>query len=179
MDMKSLVKFDLVILASISIIMSSCSLHVSLLRSRIAIHSTAYYKLPAPKNGLGTITGFVTTDDSAAVFGATIELLDIGDRLLRKADVDSFGTFKIVNIPPGLYTINVFDIGYEKATLNNLEIKANAIIHVEVHLIAEEAHFGMEDKLRARSTIFYENSNCSNWPHRRHGVDNTDVSRYW
>jgi len=128
-------------------------LHVSLLRSHIKIHSTAYYSWPALKNGLGAITGFVTTDDSAAVFGATIEVLDLRDSLLRKADVDSYGTFKILNIPPGLYTINVFDVGYKKATLNNLEIKANAIIHVEVHLITEEAHLGMKDKLGPNESL--------------------------
>ena len=59
----------------------------------------------------GVVQGRVHDTDGAAVYGATV-LLARGDDVLRAADSDRLGSFRLADVPPGPYTVRARALGY-------------------------------------------------------------------
>ena len=67
----------------------------------------------------GKITGIVTTaEDGEPLAGANVIVVDT--YLGAAADMD--GYFTIVNVPPGVYEVQVTMMGYQKTTKTNVKV---------------------------------------------------------
>ncbi len=63
----------------------------------------------------GGIEGRVRDDEGSAVFGATVTLTQAGT-LLRAADTDRLGFFRLDSVPVGAYTVRASGVGYDEVS---------------------------------------------------------------
>ena len=82
----------------------------------------------------GKITGTVTSaEDGEPLAGANV--IVVGTYLGAAADAD--GYFTIVNVPPGLYEVQVTMMGYQKMTQTNVKVSVDQITNLTFGLGAE------------------------------------------
>lgn len=63
----------------------------------------------------GTVQGRVHDEDAAAVYGATVTLVQ-GERVVMAADTDRLGSFRLSEVAPGSWTLVVRALGYAEYT---------------------------------------------------------------
>lgn len=72
--------------------------------------------LPSPSAGqTGTVEGRVRDDEGSAVQGAQLRLTQAG-ALVRLVATDRLGFFRMVQVPPGAYTLESSGLGYASST---------------------------------------------------------------
>ena len=70
---------------------------------------------------------------------------DVTDEPIREANIvllsnplsavtDLYGQFEMVNVPPGIYTIQIFCVGYEQKIIQNIESKPDRLIKLEIRM---------------------------------------------
>ncbi len=79
----------------------------------------------------GKIRGRVTDKNTGEPLMGVNVLLKGGDDVYGAA-TDLEGNYYIINIPPGIYTLNVSMIGYAKVTVNEVEISINRTTNIPV-----------------------------------------------
>ncbi|HEY3457712.1 MAG TPA: TonB-dependent receptor [Bryobacteraceae bacterium] len=90
---------------------------------------------PALSQGLtGGITGTVTDPSGAAVANASVTAKNVGTNAEVKAQTNASGTYRIVGLVPGDYTITVEDPGFRKATMPPQEIDVSSTRTIDVAL---------------------------------------------
>ena len=79
----------------------------------------------------GVITGKVTDDNGKALAYANVVIVGTSWGAFSKDD----GSFKIVNVPPGTYSVRVTMVGYEDQTVPNVTLtaggSANAVFKIK------------------------------------------------
>src|SRR5437879_9203953 len=97
--------------------------------------------LPAGAQTLGTIAGAAKDPSGAVLPGVTVEAASpaLIERL-RTAATDGTGLYRIVNLPPGLYTVTFTLPGFNQVRREAVEVAAgfNATIDVEMRVGAVE-----------------------------------------
>jgi hypothetical protein len=78
----------------------------------------------AAQIGLGSIEGYVKDEQGAVIIGARIVLT--GDMLMRTRVTasGSRGAYRLINLPPGFYTINISKENYQTKEITNLQVRA-------------------------------------------------------
>ena len=61
----------------------------------------------AAQSTYGTITGTITDPSGAVIPGAKIETLNQGTKAVRTLTTDNEGSFRFINLEPGIYTLTV------------------------------------------------------------------------
>ncbi len=90
---------------------------------------------PAFADSTGTIAGTVLDiEEKTPMPGAIVRIIntDMG------AVVNPInGSFRISNIPPGIYTLTVESIGYQKSAVNDIKVMADSVVKIDFELISE------------------------------------------
>ena len=83
----------------------------------------------------GSIEGTVTDTNGASVPGVSVKVSGVNAISAQTATTDSNGRYKVLNLPPGRYTVSVeADKGFAKFEKNEVEVNLSRTTSVEVQL---------------------------------------------
>ncbi len=80
------------------------------------------------------LSGVVKDPSSALIPGATVELLEVGTKVLRQQTTGSTGQFFFPSLPPGQYELKVTAPGFRTATIHDLRVEVARSYTQEVTL---------------------------------------------
>lgn len=82
----------------------------------------------------GTILGTVTDSSGAGVPGASITLLSpsTGDR--RTAETDSSGSYRFINLIPGVYRLEIEKAGFKRQTRDDVNVNVEAALRIDARV---------------------------------------------
>jgi hypothetical protein len=83
-----------------------------------------------PARLFGTVTTIITAG-SVLVYGVTVEIVELG----RNDTTDAQGSFEILDVPVGKYTIRAFAAGYNTTTIPNVDFERGASVRMDIDLI--------------------------------------------
>jgi len=81
-----------------------------------------------------SITGTVKDTSGAVLPGVTVEA--VGPALLapRVVETDTSGVYRIINLPPGVYTVNVTLAGFNKVVREGIELLGTAVLTIPIEM---------------------------------------------
>jgi Carboxypeptidase regulatory-like domain/TonB dependent receptor len=82
----------------------------------------------------GTLNGYVTDSNQAAVVGASVSVKNEATDLTRDSTTSSQGGFTFVTLPPGTYTLTVKASGFETYIKTGIVVNANEVIRSDAML---------------------------------------------
>src|SRR2546428_3478593 len=82
----------------------------------------------------GPFTGTVQDPTSAVIPGALVSVTNQGTNVTATFVTDSPGVYRVGNLPPGLYTIQVQAKGFKTAIDRDLELTVGAVQRVDFRL---------------------------------------------
>jgi hypothetical protein len=88
----------------------------------------------------GALEGVVRDANDRAVGGATIIVRNVGTGEVRKTTATSEGVFRLTDLPPGKYEINVASDGFKTLTESDLTLVAGQVVIHHLKLIALPAN---------------------------------------
>ncbi|HOB39141.1 MAG TPA: fibronectin type III domain-containing protein, partial [Methanomassiliicoccaceae archaeon] len=88
-----------------------------------------------PREDIATIDGYVK-DGDVPVAGATVSLLDESDNVILDATTDAEGYFSFIDVPVGLYKVNVEKFGYDYDGEEAVEVNVESNEHYELGVIS-------------------------------------------
>jgi Carboxypeptidase regulatory-like domain/TonB dependent receptor/TonB-dependent Receptor Plug Domain len=81
-----------------------------------------------------TTEGIVADQQGLPVAGAEIHVLNSGMGIDRSAKSESDGTYRVLGLPAGTYTVTVFKTGFVPTTVRNLEVTVNQTVTLNLSL---------------------------------------------
>jgi carboxypeptidase family protein len=105
------------------------------IRSLAAALAVLAISLPASAQVLGSIAGTVRDTSGAVLPGATVEASS--DALIEKTRgvlADGAGQYRIVNLPPGVYTVGFTLAGFSTVKRDGVEVTAGNTVPINVEL---------------------------------------------
>ena len=81
-----------------------------------------------------TMVGTVTDSTGAAVPQASVELTDQNTGLHYKAQSNGAGAYQVPFLPPGTYTVQISDKGYQTAVTKNVQVTVNTTVRTDVKM---------------------------------------------
>ena len=82
----------------------------------------------------GSLTGTVTDPSGAAVSGAKVEALDVGQGVTQESTTDTNGIYRFSALLPGVYKVTILATGFETQETPNVRVEANEVARVEARL---------------------------------------------
>jgi len=83
----------------------------------------------------GSITGTVSDKTGAVVPGVTVTLTNQGTGAVRSSTADSSGTYLVLDVLPGAYTVSVATKGnFAGSSVKNIQIEVNRQVRVDITL---------------------------------------------
>ncbi len=82
----------------------------------------------------GTLNGYVTDSNQAALAGATVSVTNEATNLTRVFTTNSQGDFTFVTLPPGTYTLKVDATGFGTYSKTGIVVNANEVTRSDVAL---------------------------------------------
>src|SRR6266498_1764530 len=107
-------------------------MHIRSLAAVLAVLATA---LPASAQVLGSIAGTVRDSSGAVLPGVAVEASS--DALIEKTRVvvtDGAGQYRIVNLPPGIYSVGFTLTGFSTAKRDGVEVTAGNTVPISAEL---------------------------------------------
>ncbi len=101
--------------------MNRKALCVSLLVCLVALFSLPTHA----QQTLGAVNGTVTDNSGAVVQGATVKVHDIGTNLEQSATTKNDGSFSIVDLPIGTYTVTISKDGFKTEVYSQIFVQGN------------------------------------------------------
>lgn len=93
--------------------------------------------VPSPgraQTTFGSITGTVTDPSGLAVPGAVVRVTNAGTGAVRQVTTGSTGVFRVPSLDVGAYSLTVGAKGFTTYSASNLNLTANEVMNVDVHL---------------------------------------------
>jgi hypothetical protein len=84
----------------------------------------------------GALEGVVRDSNARAVGGASVALRNVATGEVRKTISTAEGVFRLIDLPPGKYELNVASTGYEASTEADVPIVAGQVLVRDVKLVA-------------------------------------------
>ena len=81
-----------------------------------------------------TIEGSVADQQGLPVAGAEIRVLNSGTAIDRSAKSESDGTYRVLGLPAGIYSLTVSKSGFVPTTVRNLEVTVNQTLTLNLSL---------------------------------------------
>lgn len=94
--------------------------------------------LASAQAAYGSLLGNVTDDSGAGVPGATVTVTEVRTNIPRTAVSNATGYYIITNLPPGVYRVEGELQGFKKFVRENVEVKVNTTVRVDVSLSVGE-----------------------------------------
>ena len=82
----------------------------------------------------GSISGVVRDSSQAVVGGAHVQIINVQTNLSKETTSGSDGTFTILALPAGTYSLTTSANGFRKFTATNIDLKVNDQLHLNVTL---------------------------------------------
>ncbi|MEO8049189.1 MAG: TonB-dependent receptor [Acidobacteriota bacterium] len=82
----------------------------------------------------GTILGTITDSSRGVIPNVQVQLTDTGTNLHRTGTTNSSGFFAFSNLPPGTYSIDVEQPGFQKTVRNEIALDANTTVRADLQL---------------------------------------------
>ena len=82
----------------------------------------------------GAITGTVSDASGAAVPGAEIKVTNIATNIHTSTTSTGTGTYRVTNLPPGIYNIASTKEGFKQALIDNVRVPVSGTVNVDVAL---------------------------------------------
>jgi len=82
----------------------------------------------------GAITGTVSDASGAAVPGAEITVTNIATNIRTSTTSTGTGTYRVTNLPPGIYNIASTKEGFKQALIDNVRVPVSGTVNVDVAL---------------------------------------------
>src|SRR5437867_9465040 len=105
------------------------------IRSLVAVLAVLATSLPASAQVLGSIAGTVRDSSGAVLPGVTVEASS--DALIEKTRVvvaDGAGQYRIVNLPPGIYSVGFALTGFSTVKRDGVEVTAGTTVPISAEL---------------------------------------------
>jgi hypothetical protein len=83
-----------------------------------------------PARLFGTVTTTITAG-SVLVYGVTVEIVELG----VNDTTDAQGSFEILDVPVGKYTVRAFAAGYNTTTISNVNFERGVSVRMDIDLI--------------------------------------------
>ena len=101
------------------------------------------------QNTNGRVIGIVTDPQGAAVAGAKVAVANTGTNVNWNTVTDGRGSFQVLDVPIGMYTITVESRGFARARIEPQELTINQALRVDVSLKLGAANETVEVQSRA------------------------------
>src|SRR5712692_7316994 len=82
----------------------------------VSVHMTAQV------NTTATLTGIVADPQGAVIPGADVIAESVATKLQYEAATDATGTYRLLNLPPGVYNLSVTASGFRKVVQNDISL---------------------------------------------------------
>ena len=82
----------------------------------------------------GSLTGNVTDPANAVVPKVHVEATSQDTNIKRQTETDDHGIYRFTDLQPGIYQVSVNAVSFKKFTETNIQVQANAVMRVDVHL---------------------------------------------
>ena len=82
----------------------------------------------------GVLTGTVTDPSGAVVAGASVVATETRTGVKSSTVTSSSGTYRFPELPLGIYTVEVTQSGFKKATINDVLVQVNTTTPVDVKM---------------------------------------------
>jgi len=86
------------------------------------------------QNTNGRVIGIVTDPQGAAVTGAKVTVTNVGTNVTWRAVTDDKGSYQVLDIPIGIYTVTVESQGFSKAKIEPQELTINQALRIDFHM---------------------------------------------
>jgi len=86
------------------------------------------------QNTNGRVFGTVTDPQGAAVSGAKVTVTNSSTNVRRNGVTDSAGTYQVLDVPVGMYSVAVEEAGFKKAMTEAQELSISQSLRVDVRL---------------------------------------------
>jgi outer membrane receptor protein involved in Fe transport len=101
------------------------------------------------QNTNGRVIGIVTDPQGAAVAGAKVTVANTGTNVNWNTVTDGKGSFQVLDVPIGMYTITVESRGFARARIEPQELTINQALRVDVSLKLGAANETVEVQSKA------------------------------
>lgn len=123
--MSTYIELSMIGLLLFSLLLAGCTGFSTSTKDNITVQDSLALK------GSCIITGKVLDrDTNEPIRGANIVLFSRP----KSAVTDLYGQYQIIDIQPGIYTIEVFCVGYSKKVIPDIEAKPNRFITLDIKL---------------------------------------------
>jgi hypothetical protein len=92
---------------------------------------------PVPARGqvlYGSLVGSITDQSGAVVPGAKVTVLNVQTNSSRTVDADDTGTYSVLALTPGTYSVRVSQTGFQDAVTSDIPVTLNNVTRVNVRL---------------------------------------------
>src|ERR1700683_2079331 len=120
-------------------------------RTRIAIRCgvglvamTLAYNAAHAQVLYGSLTGNVTDPANAVVPKVHVEATSQDTNIKRETETDDHGIYRFTDLQPGPYQVTVSAVSFNKFIETNVQVQANAVIRIDVHLQIASASQSVE-----------------------------------
>ena len=86
------------------------------------------------QNTNGRVIGIVTDPQGAAVTGAKVMVTNVGTNVTWNAVTDDKGSYLVLDVPIGMYTVTIENKGFAKVKTEPQELTINQALRVDVHM---------------------------------------------
>ncbi len=90
----------------------------------------------APTTGItqtyyGSVVGTVTDSSGSALVGLTVALTNQGTAERKTLPTNSHGDFQFVNVPPGIYTLDVEGPGFKRFRRDSFQVEVQSVVRID------------------------------------------------
>jgi len=108
----------------------------------------------------GSIVGTVTDQSSAAVRGANVTLTNVATDERHQTLTGDFGGYQFLNLIPGIYKVDVEQVGFKRATREQIEVTVAGAVRADISMQVGEVTQSVE-VIAAAPLLQTENANLS------------------
>src|SRR3954468_11074627 len=97
----------------------------------IAILATVISPLQA-QNFYGTLAGTVSDSSGAPMEGAAVTATNLGTGTRQAVQTSNAGEFRIVNLVPGNYKLDLEKTGFKRSTRDNVPVQVESVVRLDI-----------------------------------------------
>jgi outer membrane receptor protein involved in Fe transport len=101
------------------------------------------------QNTSGRVIGIVADPQGAAVAGAKVTVTNLGTNVNWNTMTDGKGSYQVLDVPIGMYTVTVENRGFAKATTEAQELTINQALRIDIRLKVGAANETVEVQSQA------------------------------
>jgi len=93
---------------------------------------------PLFSQAVGTIVGTVTDSSGAVIPGATVTITSLGTAEKRTVQTDASGNYRVVNLVPGRYRVEVMREGFKLFSREPVVVEVDSVVRIDAQMAVGE-----------------------------------------